>query len=43
MPVKIISHSGGVFGFITMVVLIPKNVGFAITMNAEEARARPDL
>ena len=33
---KIVSHSGGVFGFITMVVLIPeKNVGFAITMNAE--------
>lgn len=35
---KIVSHSGGVFGFITMVVLIPeKNVGFAITMNAEES------
>ena len=37
---KIVSHSGGVFGFITMVVLIPeKNVGFAITMNAEASAA----
>ncbi|HVR90320.1 MAG TPA: serine hydrolase [Novosphingobium sp.] len=41
---KIISHSGGVFGFITMVVLIPeKNVGFAITMNAEEGHIRRGL
>ncbi len=41
---KIISHSGGVFGFITMVVLIPeKNVGFAITMNAEEGAVRRGL
>jgi CubicO group peptidase (beta-lactamase class C family) len=41
---KIISHSGGVFGFITMVVLIPeKNVGFAITMNAEESAVRRGL
>ena len=41
---KIISHSGGVFGFITMVVLIPeKNVGFAITMNAEEGHVRRGL
>ena len=42
--VKIVSHSGGVFGFITMVVLIPdKNVGFAITMNAEESALRRGL
>ena len=41
---QIISHSGGVFGFITMVVLIPeKNVGFAITMNAEEGAVRRGL
>lgn len=41
---KIISHSGGVFGFITMVVLIPdKDVGFAITMNAEEGAVRRGL
>jgi CubicO group peptidase (beta-lactamase class C family) len=41
---KIISHSGGVFGFITMVVLIPdRNVGFAITMNAEEGAVRRGL
>lgn len=41
---KIVSHSGGVFGFITEVVLIPeKNVGFAITMNAEESSVRKGL
>ena len=41
---KIISHSGGVFGFITMVVLIPeKDVGFAITLNAEEGAVRRGL
>jgi CubicO group peptidase (beta-lactamase class C family) len=41
---KIISHSGGVFGFITMVVLIPeKKLGFAITMNAEESAVRRGL
>ena len=41
---KIISHSGGVFGFITMVVLIPeKDVAFAITMNAEEGAVRRGL
>ena len=41
---RIISHSGGVFGFITMVVLIPeKDVGFAITMNAEEGAVRRGL
>jgi CubicO group peptidase (beta-lactamase class C family) len=41
---KIISHSGGVFGFITMVVLIPeKNVGFALTLNAEEGAIRRGL
>ncbi|MEO5578489.1 MAG: serine hydrolase [Sphingomicrobium sp.] len=41
---KIISHSGGVFGFITMVVLIPeKDLGFAIAMNAEEGAVRRGL
>jgi CubicO group peptidase (beta-lactamase class C family) len=41
---KIVSHSGGVFGFITEVVMIPeKNIGFAITMNAEEAAVRKGL
>lgn len=35
---RIVMHSGGVFGFITMVVLIPdRDVGFALTMNAEES------
>jgi CubicO group peptidase (beta-lactamase class C family) len=38
---KIIWHSGGVFGFVTAVVLIPeKNVGFAITQNSEDGQAR---
>jgi CubicO group peptidase (beta-lactamase class C family) len=38
---KIIWHSGGVFGFVTVVVLIPaKNVGFAITQNSEDGQAR---
>lgn len=41
---KIVSHSGGVFGFITMVVLIPdKDVGFAIALNAEEGHVRRGL
>lgn len=35
---RIIQHSGGVFGSITRVVMIPdKNVGFAIMMNSEES------
>ena len=38
---RIIWHSGGVFGFVTVVVLIPdKNVGFAITQNSEDGQAR---
>jgi len=38
---KIMWHSGGVFGFVTVVVLIPeKNVGFAITQNSEDGQAR---
>jgi CubicO group peptidase (beta-lactamase class C family) len=38
---KIIWHSGGIFGFVTVVVLIPeKNVGFAITQNGEDGQAR---
>jgi CubicO group peptidase (beta-lactamase class C family) len=38
---KIIWHSGGVFGFVTVVVLIPdKNVGFAIAQNSEDGQAR---
>jgi CubicO group peptidase (beta-lactamase class C family) len=41
---KIIWHSGGVFGFVTVVVLIPeKNVGFAITQNSEDGQARSGL
>ena len=38
---RILWHSGGVFGFVTVVVLIPeKNVGFAITQNSEDGQAR---
>lgn len=38
---KIIWHSGGVFGFVTVVVLIPdRKVGFAITQNSEDGQAR---
>jgi CubicO group peptidase (beta-lactamase class C family) len=38
---QIIWHSGGIFGFVTVVVLIPeKNVGFAITQNSEDGQAR---
>ncbi|MES2054504.1 MAG: serine hydrolase [Pseudomonadota bacterium] len=34
---KIVSHGGAVFGFQTMVVLLPeKNVGFAIEINSED-------
>lgn len=34
---KIVMHSGAVFGFLTVVVLIPeKNTGFAITINSED-------
>ncbi len=35
---RLIQHSGGVFGSITRVVMIPdKNVGFAIMMNSEDS------
>jgi CubicO group peptidase (beta-lactamase class C family) len=38
---RIVWHSGGVFGFTTVVVLIPeKNVGFSIMVNAEDVSAR---
>jgi CubicO group peptidase (beta-lactamase class C family) len=38
---RILWHSGGIFGFVTVVVLIPeKNVGFAITQNSEDGQAR---
>jgi len=38
---KIVWHAGGVFGFTTVVVLIPeKNVGFSIMVNAEDVSAR---
>lgn len=34
---KLVMHSGAVFGFLTMVVLIPeKQVGFSITINSED-------
>lgn len=38
---KIVWHSGGVFGFTAVVVLIPeKDVGFSILINAEDVSAR---
>ena len=38
---RILWHSGGVFGFVTVVVMIPeKNIGFAITQNSEDGQAR---
>ncbi|QXQ07310.1 serine hydrolase [Sphingosinicellaceae bacterium] len=41
---KIIWHAGGVFGFVTSVVLIPeKNVAFAITLNSEDSSLRLGL
>src|SRR4030095_14070131 len=41
---RILWHSGGIFGFVTVVVLIPeKNVGFAITQNSEDGQARVGL
>src|SRR3546814_12184915 len=37
---RIIQHSGGVFGSITRVVMIPdRDVGFAIMMNSEDSRS----
>ena len=41
---KIVWHAGGVFGFVTSVVMIPeKNVGFAITLNSEDSDVRLGL
>jgi CubicO group peptidase (beta-lactamase class C family) len=41
---RMIWHSGGVFGAIAVVVLLPdENVGFAITANSEEAALRRGL
>ena len=41
---KITWHAGGVFGFVTSVVLIPeKNVAFAITLNSEDSALRLGL
>lgn len=41
---KVIWHDGGVFGFVTSVVLIPeKNVAFAITQNSEDSALRRGL
>ncbi len=41
---RIVWHAGGVFGFTTVVVLIPaKDVGFAITQNSEDAPTRMGL
>lgn len=41
---KIVWHSGGVFGFVSVVVLIPeKDVGFAILTNAEESHLNRGL
>jgi hypothetical protein len=41
---RMIWHSGGVFGAIAVVVLLPdENVGFAITVNSEEAALRRGL
>ncbi len=38
---KIVWHAGGLFGFTTVVVLIPeKNIGFAIAINSEEVEPR---
>ncbi|WP_417620205.1 serine hydrolase [Parasphingorhabdus sp.] len=41
---KLIWHGGGVFGAITMVVMLPdQDVGFAIVINSEEAALRRGL
>ncbi len=41
---KIVWHSGAVFGFLTLVALIPdKNVGFAITINSEDGEVPQGL
>jgi len=41
---RIVWHAGGVFGFTTVVVMIPeKDVGFAITLNCEDSIIRMGL
>ena len=41
---KLVWHSGGIFGFVSVVVLLPeKNVGFAILTNGEEGSIRTGL
>lgn len=41
---RVVWHAGGVFGYTTVVVLIPeKNVGFAITQNSEDGPVRMGL
>lgn len=41
---KLIWHAGGVFGFVTSVVLIPeKNVGFMVVINSEDSDVRLGL
>ena len=41
---RVVWHAGGVFGYTTIVCMIPeKNVGFAITVNAEDSVARMGL
>ncbi|QIG81524.1 serine hydrolase [Stakelama tenebrarum] len=42
--VRVIEHGGGVYGSITMVVLLPdQDVGFAIVVNSEESELRRGL
>ena len=41
---RVVWHAGGVFGYTTIVCLLPdRNVGFAITINAEDSIARMGL
>ncbi len=41
---KIVWHAGGVFGFVTSVVLIPeKNVAFMVVINSEDSQVRLGL
>ena len=41
---RIVWHAGGVFGFVTSVVLIPeKNVGFTVVINSEDSDVRLGL
>ena len=41
---KVVWHAGGLFGFTSIVALLPeRNVGFAITLNSEEVQPRYGL